>query len=153
MHQWLLHLAHDPANRPVFEVRLVQVSATTDGSSDDVVYSSSPTQQPANSIHHPPPAFGSSPNLEALAVEANESQIQNGDSAVNSYSTLPRPMHEITFSTDDKPKLLSQVLICFSKNKHQSEGICIYINFLLSRLIVVNSGYNALCSYLGHSDQ
>uniref|UniRef100_A0A251V644 Uncharacterized protein n=1 Tax=Helianthus annuus TaxID=4232 RepID=A0A251V644_HELAN len=48
MHQWLLHLAHDPANRPVFEVRLVQVSATTDGSSDDVVYSSSPTQQPAN---------------------------------------------------------------------------------------------------------
>ncbi|KAJ0700111.1 putative dual-specificity kinase TKL-Pl-4 family [Helianthus annuus] len=109
MHKRLLHLAHDPANRPAFEVRLVQVSATTDGSSDDVVYSSSPTQQPANSIHHPPPAFGSSPNLEALALEANESQVQNGDSAVNSYSTLPRPMHEITFSTDDKPKLLSQL--------------------------------------------
>ncbi|MFS7978307.1 putative dual-specificity kinase TKL-Pl-4 family [Helianthus anomalus] len=109
MHKRLLHLAHDPANRPAFEVRLVQVSATTDGSSDDVVYSSSPTQQPANSIHHPPPAFGSSPNLEALALEANESQVQNGDSAINSYSTLPRPMHEITFSTDDKPKLLSQL--------------------------------------------
>ncbi|KAM0025790.1 putative dual-specificity kinase TKL-Pl-4 family [Helianthus debilis subsp. tardiflorus] len=109
MHKRLLHLAHDPANRPAFEVRLVQVSATTDGSSDDVIYSSSPTQQPANSIHHPPPAFGSSPNLEALALEANESQVQNGDSAVNSYSTLPRPMHEITFSTDDKPKLLSQL--------------------------------------------
>lgn len=39
---------------------------------------------------HPPPAFGSSPNLEALALEANESQGQNGDSAVNSYSSLPR---------------------------------------------------------------
>ncbi|KAJ0447020.1 hypothetical protein HanPSC8_Chr13g0569431 [Helianthus annuus] len=90
MHKWLLHLAHDPANRPAFEVRLVQVYATTDGRSDDVVYSSSPTQQPANSIHHPPPAFGSPPNLEALALEANESQVQNGDIAVNSYSTLPK---------------------------------------------------------------
>ncbi|KAM0071108.1 hypothetical protein Hdeb2414_s0001g00021061 [Helianthus debilis subsp. tardiflorus] len=68
----------------------MQVSATTNGSSDDVVYLSSPTQQPANSIHHPPPAFGSSPNLEALALEANESQVQNGDNAVNSYSTTPR---------------------------------------------------------------
>ncbi|KAI3718258.1 hypothetical protein L6452_19121 [Arctium lappa] len=108
MHKRLLHLAHDPANRPAFEVRLVQVSPTTDGSSDDLIYSSTPRQQPAQSIH-PPPAFGSSPNLEALALEANESQVQNGDSAVNSYPTLPRPMHEITFSTDDKPKLLSQL--------------------------------------------
>ncbi|KAL8234380.1 hypothetical protein R6Q59_020480 [Mikania micrantha] len=110
MHKRLLHLAHDPANRPAFEVRLVQmqVSTTTDGSSDDLIYSGSPRQQPAQSIH-PPPAFGSSPNLEALALEANESQICNGDSAVNNYSTLPRPMHEITFSTDDKPKLLSQL--------------------------------------------
>ncbi|XP_076883495.1 serine/threonine-protein kinase STY46-like [Bidens hawaiensis] len=108
MHKRLLHLAHDPDNRPAFEVRLVQVSTTTDSSTDDVVYSSSSRQQPAQSIH-PPPAFGSSPNLEALALEANESQGQNGDSAVNSYSSLPRPMHEITFSTDDKPKLLSQL--------------------------------------------
>ncbi|XP_076894951.1 serine/threonine-protein kinase STY46-like [Bidens hawaiensis] len=108
MHKRLLHLAHDPANRPAFEVRLVQVSTTTDSSTDDVVCSSSTRQQPAQSIH-PPPAFGSSPNLEALALEANESQVQNGDSAVNSYSSLPRPMHEITFSTDDKPKLLSQL--------------------------------------------
>ncbi|KAI7750646.1 hypothetical protein M8C21_012692 [Ambrosia artemisiifolia] len=68
MHKRLLHLAHDPANRPAFEVRLVQVSTATEGSSDDVVYSSSPRQQPAQ-----------------------------------------RPMHEITFSTDDKPKLLSQL--------------------------------------------
>ncbi|KAK1419356.1 hypothetical protein QVD17_28522 [Tagetes erecta] len=114
IHKRLLHLAHDPANRPAFEVRLVQVSTTTDGSSDDVAYSGSPRQQPAQSIH-PPPAFGSSPNLEALALEANESQVRNGDSAVNSYSTLPRPMHEITFSTDDKPKLLSQLTALLSE--------------------------------------
>ncbi|KAL4585071.1 hypothetical protein LXL04_009685 [Taraxacum kok-saghyz] len=110
MHKRLLQLAHDPANMPALEVRLVQVSPTTDGSSDELAYASSPRQQPAqrNSIH-PPPAFGSSPNLEALALEANESQIRNGDSAVNSYQTLPRPMHEITFSMEDKPKLLSQL--------------------------------------------
>ncbi|CAN1192558.1 Serine/threonine-protein kinase STY8 [Linum perenne] len=50
MHKRLLHLAHDPANRPVIEVRLVQVGF---------------------SIHW--------------------------------------PMHEITFSAEDKPKLLSQL--------------------------------------------
>ncbi|GJS84495.1 serine/threonine-protein kinase STY46 [Tanacetum coccineum] len=108
MHKRLLHLAHDPANRPAFEVRLIQVSPTNEGSSDDLVYSSSSRQQQAHSIH-PPPAFGSSPNLEALALEATEAQVRNGDSAVNSYKNLPRPMHEITFSTDDKPKLLSQL--------------------------------------------
>ncbi|KAI3499293.1 hypothetical protein L1887_35088 [Cichorium endivia] len=107
VHKRLLQLAHDPANRPAFDVRLVQVSPTTDGSSDDLVPSTSPKQQPAQSIH-PPPSFGSSPNLEALALEAHESQIRNGDS-VNSYPNNSRPMHEITFSTDDKPKLLSQL--------------------------------------------
>ncbi|KAI8004935.1 Mannan endo-1,4-beta-mannosidase 6 [Camellia lanceoleosa] len=56
-----------------------------------------------------PPAFGSSPNLEALALEANKSQVQDGDSVV-SHVQYSRPMHEITFSTDDKPKLLSQAL-------------------------------------------
>ncbi|XP_071715465.1 serine/threonine-protein kinase STY46-like [Rutidosis leptorrhynchoides] len=102
MHKRLLHLAHDPANRPAFEVRLVQVSSTTDGSSDDI------DNFTTQSIHLPP-AFGSSPNLEALALEANEPRVRNGDSAVNSYPTTARPMHEITFSTDDKPKLLSQL--------------------------------------------
>ncbi|TYH83748.1 hypothetical protein ES332_D02G152300v1 [Gossypium tomentosum] len=82
---------------------------------------------------HPPPAFGSSPNLEALALEANKSKDQDGDSSLldsshlsrscQSSTFLPqsnasppslvdfsfRPMHEATFSTEDKPKLLSQV--------------------------------------------
>ncbi|KAF5940307.1 hypothetical protein HYC85_021474 [Camellia sinensis] len=56
-----------------------------------------------------PHAFGSSPNLEALALEANKSQVQDGDSVV-SHVQYSRPMHEITFSTDDKRKLLSQAL-------------------------------------------
>lgn len=38
---------------------------------------------------HPPPAFGSSPNLEALALEATRQDAQDGDS-VNDSSHLPR---------------------------------------------------------------
>ncbi|KAG6424609.1 hypothetical protein SASPL_115027 [Salvia splendens] len=156
-HKRLLHLARDPANRPVFEVRLVQVT----------YYCSAPLWNPdillfnvwypfmwllvivrlesrigsvslrrlylslmgilgIQYIHihqegegvasdslklniHPPPAFGSSPNLETLAFEANKSEVQDGDSVIEAGTTLPRAMHEITFSADDKPKLLSQL--------------------------------------------
>lgn len=105
VHKRLLYLAHDPANRPAFEVRLVQVAPISDGTSADSIQSRLPT----NSSIHPPPAFGSSPNLEALAIEASTSEVQDGDSSVNAGAKLFRPMHEITFSTDDKPKLLSQL--------------------------------------------
>ncbi|KAK6916770.1 Serine-threonine/tyrosine-protein kinase, catalytic domain [Dillenia turbinata] len=54
---------------------------------------------------HPPPAFGSSPNLEALALD----NAKDVDGAANMSSPLSQYMHEITFSTDDKPKLLSQL--------------------------------------------
>ncbi|XP_057769183.1 serine/threonine-protein kinase STY46-like [Salvia miltiorrhiza] len=104
-HKRLLHLARDPANRPVFEVRLVQVVPLFDGNSGDSVHSHSPRR---GSIH-PPPAFGSSPNLEALALEVNKSEVQDGDSVIEAGTKLPRAMHEITFSADDKPKLLSQL--------------------------------------------
>ncbi|KAE9447412.1 hypothetical protein C3L33_20693, partial [Rhododendron williamsianum] len=105
MHKRLLQLAHEPSNRPAFEIRLVQVPPVSDGNVADSACSSSPRNEGAQSIH-PPPAFGSSPNLEGLALEANKSQ--NGDSTV-SHVKCSRPMHEITFSTDDKPKLLSQL--------------------------------------------
>ncbi|XP_047951386.1 serine/threonine-protein kinase STY46-like isoform X2 [Salvia hispanica] len=104
-HKRLLHLARDPANRPVFEVRLVQVVPLFDGNSGDSVHSHSPRR---GSIH-PPPAFGSSPNLDTLALEANKSEVQDGDSVIEAGTMLPRAMHEITFSADDKPKLLSQL--------------------------------------------
>ncbi|KAL3613920.1 Serine/threonine-protein kinase sty46 [Castilleja foliolosa] len=104
-HRRLLHLAQDPANRPVFEVRLVQVAPVLDGNAGDSVHSRSPRK---GSIH-PPPAFGSSPNLEALALGTSKSETQDGDSVTDAGAKFPRPMHEITFSTDDKPKLLSQL--------------------------------------------
>lgn len=39
---------------------------------------------------HPPPTFGSSPNLEVLAFQANKYNVEDGDSAVNSASLLSR---------------------------------------------------------------
>ncbi|KAG5624734.1 hypothetical protein H5410_009952 [Solanum commersonii] len=106
-HKRLLHLAHDPANRPAFEVRLVQVAPIPDEISVDSVYSSSGKKEVSRSVH-PPPAFGSSPNLEALACEVIKSEVQDEDAAPT-CANISRPMHEITFSTVDKPKLLSQL--------------------------------------------
>ncbi|XP_021775011.1 serine/threonine-protein kinase STY46-like [Chenopodium quinoa] len=106
LHKKLLHLAHDPANRPAFDVRLVQVATTSDGNAEDKDQESSPSIRKS----HPPPAFGSSPNLEALALEGHKPHDdEEDDDDENATSKLFRPMHEITFSTDDKPKLLSQL--------------------------------------------
>ncbi|XP_028075953.1 uncharacterized protein LOC114278150 [Camellia sinensis] len=89
---------------------LCKVSPISDGDTVDFDHFSSPRDEGAQRfIPKLPPAFGSSPNLEALALEANKSQVQDGDSVV-SHVQYSRPMHEITFSTDDKPKLLSQCL-------------------------------------------
>ncbi|XP_075474175.1 serine/threonine-protein kinase STY46-like isoform X2 [Primulina tabacum] len=104
-HKRLLDLARDPANRPAFEVRLVQVLPVSDGNSEDSILS----RQPQYGSIHPPPAFGSCPNLELLALEASSSEDQDGNRAVNTSVKCLRPMHEITFSTVDKPKLLSQL--------------------------------------------
>ncbi|XP_039007079.1 serine/threonine-protein kinase STY46-like isoform X2 [Hibiscus syriacus] len=114
MHKILLHLAHDPANRPAMEVRLVQVQSVSDGNSavSNPMCGESAQCSPKHSIKqsiHPPPAFGSSANLEALALEANKSQDEDGDSSVHANSHFSHPMHEIMFSTEDKPKLLSQL--------------------------------------------
>ncbi|TYK23380.1 serine/threonine-protein kinase STY46 isoform X1 [Cucumis melo var. makuwa] len=115
MHKRLLQFAHDPANRPAIEVRLVQVQAVSDEHSADVADSCPVKDTDHNSANflgrqsvHPPPAFGSSPNLEALALEANTQDLEV-DQSVHARTQFFRPMHEITFSTDDKPKLLSQL--------------------------------------------
>ncbi|KAL6497932.1 Serine/threonine-protein kinase sty46 [Orobanche hederae] len=101
----LLYLARDPVNRPALEVRLVQVQPVSDGNSRDSVGSISPLRE---SIH-PPPAFGSPPNFEALGLQAGNLDTKDDDNGMNLGAKLPRPMHEITFSTVDKPKLLSQL--------------------------------------------
>ncbi|KAL2323971.1 hypothetical protein Fmac_023029 [Flemingia macrophylla] len=117
MHKRLLHLAHDPANRPSIEVRLVQVHPISDGNTADSLESDDPGTESGQSSSkyssrqsiHPPPAFGSSPNLEALVLEANDSDDMEEEHSVHANVQYSRPMHEITISTDDKPKLLSQL--------------------------------------------
>ncbi|KAK9690699.1 hypothetical protein RND81_09G148100 [Saponaria officinalis] len=104
-HKRLLQLAHDPANRPAFDVRLVQVLHASEPPSVDKTQESSPSIRKS----HPPPAFGSSPNLEALALDGDTPHDDEENNDANASSRLLRPMHEITFSTDDKPKLLSQL--------------------------------------------
>ncbi|XP_042506766.1 serine/threonine-protein kinase STY46-like [Macadamia integrifolia] len=114
-HKRLLQLAHDPDNRPALDVRLVQVMRN--GNSVDSIHSNSPrtedvqgsSNQPRRHSIHPPPAFGSSPNLEALALEASRSHVEDGDRSVHDNPQFSQPMHEVTFSADDKPKLLSQL--------------------------------------------
>ncbi|KAL2457651.1 ACT-like protein tyrosine kinase family protein [Forsythia ovata] len=122
-HKRLLHLAEDPANRPAFEVRLVQVPPTSNGNSADADHMDSSANEDGQSYSsrsprlgiHPPPTFGSAANLEALAIQANGVHANNGDGDVNSTSRTSRPMHEITFSTIDRPKLLSQLTLLLSE--------------------------------------
>ncbi|XP_020115320.1 serine/threonine-protein kinase STY46 [Ananas comosus] len=114
MHKRLLEEARDPYNRPAFSVRVVQVSPIQDGNQADSANSHTAGKEVASSYFnrhsvHPPPAFGSSPNLEALALEACKSHAQENDSVADTVQCFARPMHEITFSADDKPKLLSQL--------------------------------------------
>ncbi|CAL1355461.1 unnamed protein product [Linum trigynum] len=113
MHKRLLQMAHDPATRPAIEVRLVQVYSASHGNSGDSAHADFPkkkqpqsSDQPLKQSLHPPPAFGSLPDLE-LAYEA-----QDKDTGSVIYSRL---MHEITISTNDKPKLLSQLTSLLSE--------------------------------------
>ncbi|XP_047330384.1 serine/threonine-protein kinase STY46-like [Impatiens glandulifera] len=112
-HKRLLQLAYDPANRPVFDVRLVQAvpPVVVDASTADSLCSNSPKLvgglQAQRSL--PPPTFGSSPNLEFHALESTtKSQDQHEEAAISGGESF-WPMHEITYSSDDKPKLLSQL--------------------------------------------
>ncbi|KAH7849294.1 hypothetical protein Vadar_015838 [Vaccinium darrowii] len=122
-HKRLLHLAEDPGRTLALEVRLVQVHPSSCGSSvdsDRLEYlvkddAQSNVNHSSRLGNHPPPTFGSSPNLEALVVHINGSQVEDGDSVVHSASRFCRPMHEITFSSTDKPKLLSQLTFLLSE--------------------------------------
>ncbi|XP_022145347.1 serine/threonine-protein kinase STY17-like isoform X2 [Momordica charantia] len=116
-HKRLLQLAVDPANRPAFEVRSVQVyPSSNENYINSSCLDSSMIEDAQSSFNysniqgnHPPPTFGSSPHLEALALQASKYGVEDGDSALHVTPCFSRPMHEITFATSDKPKLLSQL--------------------------------------------
>ncbi|CAA6656037.1 unnamed protein product [Spirodela intermedia] len=118
MHKRLLQLAMESSNMPAFDVRIVQVPSAHDSFGSDLhgedEAQSSYTNFRKRSIH-PPPAFGSSPNLEALALEASRDKEHVEDDDSVTYTQLPRPLHEIAFSADDKPKLLNQLTCLLSE--------------------------------------
>ncbi|XP_071695955.1 serine/threonine-protein kinase STY17-like [Rutidosis leptorrhynchoides] len=123
-HKKVLQMAEDPANRPAFEVRLVQVHPTSDGNTSDfdhIEFSLKEDAQSASTYSsrsglHPPPSFGSAQNLEVLALKGSRHHDDSyAENDVNSTSVSSRPMHEITFSTIDRPKLLSQLTSLLSE--------------------------------------
>ncbi|XP_060963078.1 serine/threonine-protein kinase STY46 isoform X3 [Cannabis sativa] len=107
MHKKLLQLAHDPATRPAFEVRPVLVHLASDLGAQRIV--ETPWSYARKQSIQPQQAFDLSPDLR-LAFEANQFSIQKLDHTMNS-----RPMHEITISTNDKPKLFCQLTSLLSE--------------------------------------
>lgn len=118
MHKKLLQLALDPNTRPAFEVRLVQVHPFSDGNPGDLTHSACTTSDGQNVDFpgrlHPPPTFCQSSNL-GFGLQADYAFTQDGNSSASGISKLFRPSHEITISTNDKPKLLSQLTSIFSE--------------------------------------
>ncbi|KAJ9546048.1 hypothetical protein OSB04_025755 [Centaurea solstitialis] len=137
VHKKLLHMAHDPTTRPAFEVRLIQIlneiymstimqlhssivengvdSTSSDTRMKDAQISIHPCRQRHDFVYtHPPPAFGLSPSLE-FAFEASKSSLQGGNRVMSANQHLFRPLHEITISTNDKPKLLCKLTSLLSE--------------------------------------
>ncbi|XP_024451734.1 serine/threonine-protein kinase STY46 isoform X3 [Populus trichocarpa] len=111
MHKRLLQMARNPATRPAIEVRLVQVPSAYNGHSGDSVDSDPPRKLQLQYFDylekqsiHPPPAFGSLTDFELLHKNQNDD-----------ITAFTRLMHEITISTNDKPKLLSQLTSLLSE--------------------------------------
>ncbi|KAI9200732.1 hypothetical protein LWI28_012444 [Acer negundo] len=123
MHKRLLCAAHDPATRPAIEVRLVQMHSASVGHSSDSVHLNSSRKvddqcfgffDKRRQCFHPPPAFGSSPDLE-LVHEVNQCDAQDENITMDANPFNSRLMHEITISTNDKPKLLCQLTSLLSE--------------------------------------
>ncbi|KAL0016897.1 hypothetical protein SO802_003966 [Lithocarpus litseifolius] len=115
MHKGLLNMARNPSIRHAIEVRLVQVHSTSSGNCSSSWHSNFQREVDAQcsdclSKHsvHPPPAFGSSPDVE-LTLEVNQLRVQDRHDNVNNNRLYSRAMHEITISTFDKPKIFNQL--------------------------------------------
>ncbi|KAH9626362.1 hypothetical protein KSS87_010056 [Heliosperma pusillum] len=124
-HMKLLSQAHQlPSHFLAFDLRLVQVNSAASKVIDDSVQSHSSTDEGSQGIVknsslgagpslHPPPTFGSSQNPEVHGIS---SIPEDKDSLTNNCtSSSSRAMHEITFSTLDKPKLLMQLTSLLSE--------------------------------------
>ncbi|KAL4278063.1 hypothetical protein GQ457_03G037820 [Hibiscus cannabinus] len=119
MHKRLLSKALNPASRPAIEVRLVQLRSASDGNRVESVHMkfarkavAQCSDYPNKKRLHPPPAFGTSSDLE-LVHEAK--RVTKDMEIFNAKPIHYRLMHEITISTNDKPKLLTQLTSLLSE--------------------------------------
>ncbi|OMO87315.1 hypothetical protein CCACVL1_09129 [Corchorus capsularis] len=118
MHKRLLEKARDPACRPAIEVRLVQVHSASDGNRvESVKFARKADPQgsdyPNKKRVHPPPAFGTLSDLELL--HEDKRGLKDMDVVNNVKPIHSGLMHEITISTNDKPKLLTQLTSLLSE--------------------------------------
>ncbi|GFP98238.1 serine/threonine-protein kinase ht1 [Phtheirospermum japonicum] len=123
MHKKLLNLARDPLTSPAVDVHLVQLRSTIDGNHSNSVYSEEGDALQQDSIH-PPPAFGQS---------SSSSDPQDGK------SHFLRPLHEITISIKDKPKLLSKLTCMMSEiglNIQEAHAFCTIDGYSLDVFVI-----------------
>ncbi|KAK8354002.1 hypothetical protein V6Z12_A05G195000 [Gossypium hirsutum] len=120
MHKRLLSKAHDPSGRPAIQVRLVQLRSAMDGSQVESVHmkftgkaDARCSDYPNKKRVHPPPAFGTSSDLEF--VHNAKRVVKDMEVMFSARPIHYRLMHEITISTNDKPKLLAQLTSLLSE--------------------------------------
>ncbi|TVU07561.1 hypothetical protein EJB05_40922, partial [Eragrostis curvula] len=117
-HMHLLDQATHPENQPAFSVRVVQVPVPTEADAGEPDSSqSNPTEDdgaatPRRLAAHPEPIFGSTQNLKALVRQASSKNLLDDSDALDA---LLRPMHEITFASNDGPKGLTQLSTLLGK--------------------------------------
>ncbi|XP_011101450.1 serine/threonine-protein kinase STY8-like [Sesamum indicum] len=124
LHQKLLTRAKDPDNRPVFHIRFMEnVGSRGDDLDGEQVLSVPPVSLPHGSVSNGVQSlndrnsggdFETCSKLEDLNLDVRK--ISDGINRETSAEDLSRrqetsqtPIHEIIFSTIDKPKLLSQL--------------------------------------------
>lgn len=116
-HKRLLDEARLDPTTVSFAVRSVEVlhsryRESSDGLPSPAFPEPSPRRgimQPARRQPLPKPAFGSSPNLQALALEFGERADTSHDGALVDSAAADSTFYEITIATVDQPKLLSRL--------------------------------------------
>ncbi|KAL3638899.1 hypothetical protein CASFOL_016806 [Castilleja foliolosa] len=113
LHQKLLAGAKDPDTRPVFHIRFLENVCTRDDDSDgEPVSSAPPVSFPHDSVNDGVQSltdrncggdFETCSKLEDLNLDVGNNTNEKR------HEALHTPIHEVIFSTLDKPKLLSQL--------------------------------------------
>lgn len=125
-HQRMLEEAKKEQGRTIFYVRPVQLQASMaaavrrmdlDAGDERIQEALVQPVVRRSTSNAAPPSFGSSPNLESFSdftrpvamEEDDDGGSSTGMKTSYSSSNQDGPMHEVTFSSSDRPKLLSQL--------------------------------------------